>query len=83
MNQAGVPCALFTSTMLALSTVESIICCFRLAGGARHRDPRLRIERLPRLLTGQRKMGLAQVSPKPFTLVSTLRASMRRRTRML
>jgi hypothetical protein len=31
----------------------------------------------------QMKMGLAQVSPKIFTLVSILRASMRRLTRML
>ena len=30
MNQAGQPCALFTSAMLALSTVERIICCLRL-----------------------------------------------------
>jgi hypothetical protein len=30
MNHAGVPCALFTSAMLALSTVERIIWCLRL-----------------------------------------------------
>ena len=30
MNQAGEPCALFTSAMLALSTVERIIWCLRL-----------------------------------------------------
>src|SRR5215475_8112934 len=60
MNQAGQPCALFTSAMLALSTVERIIWCLRLPAARATATPASELY-APRLLTGQQKIGLFHV----------------------